>query len=132
MYDPKVYAVVAIGAGLGGLLRYIIGLDFARRFGVGFPFATLFINLSGAFLIGVVVELTQTRAAQIPPLVRIGLASGFLGGYTTFSSFAYEMLALGTERTWSLSALYGLGSVVFGVAGCYAGMILTRLVTRSG
>src|SRR5271169_5998096 len=102
MADPRTYAAVALGAALGGLCRYAIDLDFSRRFGIGFPFGTFFINITGAFLIGVIIELSQTRVLGIGPLARIGLTTGFLGGYTTFSSFAYETLTLGAEREWTL------------------------------
>jgi CrcB protein len=131
MADPRTYVAVAVGAALGGLCRYIITLYFVQRLGPGFPYGTLFINVTGSFLIGFIIELAQTRVLGIGPLVRIALTTGFLGGYTTFSSFAYEMFTLGSEREWSLAAVYGLGSVVLGVAACYAGMIVARLMTRS-
>lgn len=132
MADPRTYVAVAVGAALGGLCRYVINLHFVQRFGAGFPFGTFFINISGAFLIGVVVELSQTRALGIGPLTRIALTTGFLGGYTTFSSFAFETLTLGGDREWALATAYGFGSVVLGVAACYAGMIVARLMIRSG
>jgi CrcB protein len=130
--DLLSYVAVALGAGLGGLCRYVVNLYFVQRFGPVFPFGTLFINLSGSFLIGLIIELAQTRALGIGPLTRIGLTTGFLGGYTTFSSFAYETLTLGGEREWRLSVAYGLGSVVLGVAACYLGIVLARLMMRSG
>jgi CrcB protein len=132
MLDLRPFLAVFIGAGVGGTCRYLINLVVVQRLGPGFPFATLFINLSGAFVIGVVIELAQTRALGIGPLARIALTTGFLGGYTTFSTFAYETLVLGGEREWSLSAAYGFGSVIVGVAACYAGMILARLMIRPG
>jgi fluoride exporter len=124
------YAAVGLGAALGGICRYAVTLFFVSRFGPGFPFGTFFINISGSFLIGVVSEVFQTRAVGLEPLLRIALTAGFLGGYTTFSSFAFETLTLGGEREWRLAALYGLGSVIVGVAACYAGIVAARLMAR--
>lgn len=132
MLDPRLLVAVFLGAGSGGLCRYLIGLYVVQRLGPGFPFGTLFINVSGAFLIGIVTELAQTRALGVGALTRIALTTGFLGGYTTFSTFAYETLVLGSEREWRLSLAYGFGSVVIGVAACYVGMVLARLMMRPG
>ena len=124
-------AAVAVGAAVGGVLRYLVTLLFTQRFGPGFPYGTLFINVSGSFLIGVVVELAQTRAVGVTPLVRLLLATGVLGGYTTFSSFSYETFTLGTEGAPLLSLLYAVGSVVLGVTGFFAGTVLARLALRA-
>jgi CrcB protein len=123
------YLAVGLGAGFGGICRYAIGTLFVARFGPGFPFGTLFINISGSFLIGIVSELSQTREIGIDPLLRLALTAGFLGGYTTFSSFSFETLTLGSERG-SLAIAYGFGSVVLGVAACYCGVVLARLMVR--
>jgi len=113
------------------MCRYALTLLVVGKFGPGLPIATLFINLSGSFLIGLLSELAQTRAVGIDPLLRIGLTTGVLGGYTTFSSFAFETLTLGGEREWRLALTYAVCSVVFGVALCYAGMVLARVMVRS-
>jgi fluoride exporter len=124
------YASVGLGAGLGGICRYAVTLLFVARLGPGFPFGTFFINLSGSFLIGIIGELAQTRAVGIDPLLRIALTAGFLGGYTTFSSLAFETLTLAGEREWRLSLAYSLGSVILGVAACYGGIVAARLMVR--
>jgi len=125
------YFAVGIGAGLGGMCRYAVTLAFVARFGPGFPLGTLFINLSGSFLIGIVAQLALTRAMGFEPLLRLALTAGFLGGYTTFSTFAFDTLTLGSEREWRLAVGYALGSVVVGVAACYAGIVLARLMIRT-
>lgn len=84
-------------------------------------------NLRGSFLIGLISEIAQTRVLGIEPLLRIALTAGFLGGYTTFSSFAFETRTLAAEREWGASFGYALSSVVLGVAACYAGIVLARL-----
>lgn len=125
------YAAVGFGAGIGGICRYAITLFFVARLGPGFPFGTFFINLSGSFLIGLISELAQTRVLGVDPLLRLALTAGFLGGYTTFSSFSYETRTLASEREWDLSLAYAFGSVVLGVAACYAGIVAARLMVRT-
>lgn len=129
---PTLLAYLAVGAGsaFGGMLRYAVTGLFAALLGAGFPFGTFFINLSGSFLIGLIAELTLTRTLATDPLLRVGLTVGVLGGYTTFSSFAFEAFTLGSEREWRLAAAYGLGSVVLGVTACYAGVVAARLMVR--
>jgi fluoride exporter len=124
------YLAVGIGAGLGGICRYAITSLFVARFGPGLPLGTFFINLSGSFLIGLISELAQTRVVGIDPLARIALTAGFLGGYTTFSTFAFETRTLAGEREWATSLTYALSSVVLGVAACYAGIVIARLAAR--
>lgn len=131
-YALATYAAVGVGAALGGACRYAVTLAFVARIGPGFPWATLFINISGSFLVGIVAELAQTRALGIDPLWRIALTAGFLGGYTTFATFAFETLTLGNEREWRLALAYGFGSVIAGVALCYVGMVVARLMLRPG
>ena len=124
-------AAVAVGAAVGGVLRYLVTLLFTQRFGPGFPYGTLFINVSGSFLIGIVVELAQTRAVGVTPIVRLLLVTGVLGGYTTFSTFSYETFTLGAEGAQFLSLLYAAGSVILGVSGFFAGTVLARLALRA-
>ena len=104
-----------------------MGFGFIGGFGTGFPLGTLFINISGSFLIGVVIQLEVTRALGITPLIRLLLATGILGGYTTFSAFSYEALGLLERNELGLALLYAGGSVFLGVAACYAGVAVVRL-----
>jgi CrcB protein len=130
MIEWKAVCAVAIGAALGGVARYVIGQVFAQRFGPGFPYGTLFINVTGSFLIGVVAELATSRAFGVTPLVRIFAATGILGGYTTFSAFSLDSLVLVTDGAAFLAALYAAGSVVSGLVAAYAGLILARITIR--
>jgi fluoride exporter len=125
------YAAVGIGAGLGGMCRYAITMLFVARYGPGLPLGTFFINMTGSFLIGVISELAQTRAVGIDPLLRVGLTAGFLGGYTTFSTFAFETRTLAAERQWVISLGYAFISLILGVVLCYAGIITARLMERA-
>lgn len=124
------YLAVGAGAGLGGMCRYAITSLFVARFGPGLPLGTFFINVSGSFFIGLIGELAQTRVVGIDPLIRVLLTAGFLGGYTTFSTFAFEARTLAAEREWATSLAYVLSSVILGVAACYAGVVVARLAVR--
>src|SRR4030081_2144951 len=101
---------VAAGGGLGSVFRYLVGVWFLQRAGAGFPWGTLAVNLSGAFAIGIVVQLVQTRTGW-PPYARLFWATGILGGYTTFSAFAYETYLLGRDGLAVQSLAYALGSI---------------------
>jgi len=129
MIDWRAVVAVAVGAAIGGVLRYVIGQIFLQRFGPGFPYGTLFINVTGSFCIGIVAELGVTRALGMTPLLRILLATGVLGGYTTFSTFSLDAVLLLAEGVM-LPVLYAVTSVVLGFAGAAAGIVLVRLAQR--
>ena len=98
----------------------------AGRYGAGVAFyATLFINVSGSFAIGLVLELAQTRA-NYSPLWRSFFTTGVLGGYTTFSTFSYEALNLFSGALVVTGVLYVAASVSLGIIGALAGMALAR------
>jgi CrcB protein len=118
-------AAVAVGGALGSVLRFLVSGWFLSRFGPGFPWGTFAINVSGSFAIGVVLQLAAARA-DFSPYLRLLLAPGLLGGYTTFSTFAYESYSLGTDGFPVQSVAYAAGSVLAGVAAAYAGVALVR------
>ncbi|MBF0171403.1 MAG: CrcB family protein, partial [Nitrospinae bacterium] len=86
---------------------------------------TLAVNLVGCFLIGLVMELTETRFLIAPP-VKIFLTVGFLGGFTTFSTFSFETLALLREGESGLALLNAAGSLALGLVGVWGGMVAGR------
>lgn len=108
------------------MLRYLVQVAAVQRFGPGFPFGTFAINLLGSFMIGVVIELAQTRALGITTELRTFLAVGVLGGFTTFSSFAFETLTLVRDGAPGLATAYALGSVLLGVLAAVGGVALAR------
>lgn len=124
--DARAVIAVAVGAAIGGVLRYVVGTVFLQRFGPGFPWGTLFINVTGSFLIGVVAELSLTRAFGITPLLRVFATTGLLGGYTTFSTFSLDTLTLIGDGALPYALLYAGGSVVTGVLGAYVGQVVVR------
>ena len=118
---------VAAGGAIGSVLRFLIGTVSLQWLGPGFPWGTFAINVSGSFAIGVVLQLAETRIG-LPPYVRLFVATGVLGGYTTFSTFAYETYLLSRDAFSAQSLWYGFGSVVVGVAAVLLGIILARAV----
>ena len=126
MIDGRVLLAVGGGAALGGILRLLATQLVVARFGAGFgQYATMFINVSGSFLIGVVIELAQTRTG-FPPLWRFFLATGILGGYTTFSTFSYEAYLLAADGLYASATFYVVASVALGIAGAIGGIALVR------
>jgi CrcB protein len=118
------YVVVLAGAGLGGLARYVAGTWIMAKYGGRFPLGTFLVNISGCFLIGVLMTLLTERL-QPHPNWRLFLVVGVLGGYTTFSSFEYEIYQSVRDGARWMGMLYMTGSVVLGYAGVWLGTILT-------
>jgi CrcB protein len=118
------YVVVLAGAGLGGLARYVAGTWIMAKYGGRFPLGTFLVNISGCFLIGVLMTLLTERL-QPHPNWRLFLVVGVLGGYTTFSSFEYEIYQAVRDGARWMGMLYMTGSVVLGYAGVWLGAILT-------
>lgn len=121
------YLCVLVGGGVGSLTRYLVGRAFVQRFpNVNFGLGTFFVNVTGSFLIGVLMTLFIERF-RLSPYWQLIAVVGFLGGYTTFSSFEYDGY-LTTRSGHHLTALaYLVGSVVLGYAGVWLGAFL---VTR--
>ena len=117
------YLVVLAGAGLGGLARYVAGTWIMAKYGGRFPLGTFVINVTGAFLIGVLMTLLTERFHPHPNW-RLFLVVGILGGYTTFSSFEYETYQAVRDGERWLGLLYVGGSVVLGYLGVWLGTLV--------
>jgi CrcB protein len=119
--------LVFLGAGLGGVLRHGVNIAAARVFGVDFPYGTAIINVSGSLIMGLLIGwLTFRAGGGWTPHVRLFVATGVLGGYTTFSTFSLETVLLIERNQIGLAALYVGGSVALGVLGLWAGLALVR------
>ncbi len=98
---PTHYLWIFLGSGLGGLARHAASVLVAQRFGAGFPWGTLFVNIAGSFVIGLLATLA---APDGRPLLgstgRMFLMTGFLGGFTTYSAFSLQTLTLAREGEW--------------------------------
>ena len=123
------YLLVGVGGFLGANARYVIGGVIAERLGAAFPAGTLIVNLTGSLAIGVILVLLTERLAA-DPAWRLLLVVGFLGGYTTFSSYTIEALLLAEAGQWDRALWYVLGSNILGLAATYAGMLVARSVGR--
>jgi fluoride exporter len=121
------YLAIAVGAALGANARYLVGVYVAQRFGVDFPWATFFINVSGSVVIGFFMTLALDRF-PVDVAWRFFFVTGFLGGYTTFSSYSYEALTLLLRGEVTRALVYLLGSVVAGVLGAFVGAACAQWV----
>ena len=119
------YAIVFLGGGLGAALRHGINLGAARWFGLGFPFGTLIINVSGSLLMGLIAGYFAFKGDSSQHW-RLFLTTGILGGYTTFSAFSLDAALLYERGEVSLAAVYVLGSVVLSIIGLFAGLAVAR------
>ncbi len=116
------YLLVMLGGGAGSLVRYLVGSAVMNRLGGRFPLGTIFINITGSFLIGFV--LTTLIEHQSHPNLRLLLVVGFLGGYTTFSSFEWETLGLIQDGSRWLGLINVAGSVLMGYIAVWLGAFL--------
>ena len=114
------YIMVLAGGAAGSLARYVVGAAITTRTGGRFPFGTVFVNITGSFLIGFLMALLTERLRPHPNW-RLLLVVGFLGGYTTFSSFEWETLSLVRDGARWLGLVNAVGSVVAGYAAVWLG-----------
>jgi len=123
--NPQLIVAVAIGGAIGSVTRYLVGIGSGKLFGVGFPWGTLIINVTGSFLIGAFVGLFATKS-DLPQVARVFLTVGICGGYTTFSTFSLDAWYLIERGQTAASTAYMLGSVVLSVAALVAALHLIR------
>jgi fluoride exporter len=117
------YLMVLLGGATGSLTRYLVGIAIMSRTGGRFPWGTVFINITGSFLIGFIMTLLTERLHPHPNW-RLLLVVGFLGGYTTFSSFEWETFSLASAGARWLGLLNVAGSVVVGYLAVWLGAAL--------
>lgn len=115
--------LVFLGGGAGAVARYVAGAEIMRRFGGLFPLGTFVINVTGSFLIGILMTVLTERLGWSPNW-RFLLVIGFLGGYTTFSSFEYETAIAVRSGALGMGVLNVVGSVVAGYAAVWLGMVV--------
>ncbi|WP_026616632.1 fluoride efflux transporter CrcB [Ensifer aridi] len=123
------YLFVFLGAGLGGAMRHGVNQVAALLFGVAFPYGTLTINVVGSFVMGVLAGYFALRG-EAPQEVRLFLTTGILGGFTTFSTFSLDTIALWERGEWLAAAFYAASSVAFSLLGLVAGLMLVRLLAQ--
>jgi fluoride exporter len=114
--------MIGVAGALGAGVRYLLGRFVAVRVGSQFPFGTLLINITGAFLIGLLFALAGRQV--ISATVQVTLSTGFLGGYTTFSTMSWEGMQLARGGSTRLSFLYLAGSLLLGLMAATCGLAL--------
>jgi CrcB protein len=121
----KLILLVALGGAIGSSLRYLVSLASGWLFGVGFPWGTLAVNITGSLAMGLVIGLAASKF-QLTNELRLFLATGILGGYTTFSAFSLDFALLFERKDYGLAGLYLAGSVSLSILALFAGLYLVR------
>ena len=119
----RAFLLVGLGGGLGSMARYGISLLVSRIVESAYPFATFFINITGCFLIGLLFGMVQ-KQTNLQSVIWLTLATGFCGGFTTFSAFALENVNLFSKQLNLTALAYTLLSVVLGILLCRVGILL--------
>lgn len=122
--SPGLILAVAVGGAMGAVARYAVGVAVGRLVH-GFPLATVLVNVLGSFAMGLLVEAAALRWSLSPEL-RAMLAVGFLGAFTTFSTFSLDVVTLAARKDWGVAVLYIGVSVFFSIAALIAGLRVGR------
>ena len=119
---------VALGGAVGAVLRFLLDRGITARWAPTFPAATLLINVTGSFVLGVVTGLS----AVLGPVWTLALGTGLCGGYTTFSTASYDTVRLVRERRFGTAVVYGVGTMLVTVAAAALGLCLAGLWLAGG
>jgi len=119
--------LAAAGGALGTVGRYFVGLFAERLWGPNFPWGTLIVNVAGSLMIGLLVEAVA-RAMNQSADMRVFIVTGFLGGFTTFSSFSLDTMNMLERGDVVPALLYVLGSLIIAFAAVFAGLAIGRMV----
>jgi CrcB protein len=120
------YLLVGAGGFAGAITRFAIARSVGALADTRFPLATFLINVSGSFLLGALVTMAAARWFPDPEAVTLAAGVGFLGAYTTFSTYEFETYTLLEERAWPIALLYMVGSVAAGLIAVRAGIGAAR------
>jgi len=119
---------IGIGGFLGANARYWLGGCLNERWGTTFPYATFVVNISGSFFLGLFVTLITERYIVTNPSLRLLIATGFIGSYTTFSTFEYETFALASSGSYFRALLNIVSNLLIGFVAVWLGAKLARLL----
>jgi len=120
--------LVALGGAIGAAARHLVNIAALRLWGPAFPWHTAAINVAGSFLMGVLIAVLARRAG-VAPEWRLFLATGVLGGFTTFSAFALDFAVLWQRDASAQALLYVLASVLGSLLAVFAGLALARMAS---
>ena len=121
------YLLIAIGGALGSIARYWVGSSIASRMGIRFPYGTLIVNITACVVIGFSMTYVGSRA-ELNPAWRFLVLMGFIGAYSTFSTFEWETLSTLRAGALGIAALYAIGSFVLGLAAVWCGAVLGEIM----
>jgi CrcB protein len=119
---------ICLGAIAGALSRYYLNLWFVNNFGNSFPYGTLFINLTGCLIMGFFTTLFLEQIVNIAAEIKLLVAVGFLGSYTTFSTYGLDVYLLVKKADYSHALLYWLGSSILGILSVYLGATVAKSI----
>ncbi len=122
------YLLIALGGALGSVARYWIGAAVTNRLGTRFPYGTLVINLTACLVIGFTLTFMGKRAG-ISAAWRYLVPIGFVGAYSTFSTYEWETMSLLRAGGFPMAALYAFGSLVLGLAAVWCGMLAAEFLS---
>jgi CrcB protein len=122
------YLLIAVGGAFGSIARYWIGSTVAGRMGTRFPYGTFVINLTACLVIGFSLTYLSKRV-ELNPAWRYLVPVGFIGAYSTFSTYEWETLSTMRAGAFALAALYALGSLVLGLLATWLGVVLADTVS---
>ncbi len=121
------YFLIAFGGALGSMARYWVGSAIANRVGTKFPYGTLIINITACVIIGFSLSFL-TKRADLSPDWRFLVPVGFIGAYSTFSTFEWETLSTIRTGAFLLAALYSVGSFLLGLAAVWTGTLIAEII----
>ena len=121
------YLLIAVGGALGSIARYWVGSSIAGRMGIRFPYGTLIVNLTACAIIGFSMTYLGRRA-EISPAWRFLIPVGFIGAYSTFSTYEWETLTSLRAGAFAIAGLYAIGSLILGLAAVWGGSVLGEMV----
>jgi CrcB protein len=121
------YLLIAIGGALGSIARFWVGSTVAGRMGIKFPYGTLIVNLTACLILGFTLTYLSRRA-DLNPAWRFLIPIGFIGAYSTFSTYEWETLSTLRSGAFLLAGLYAVGSLILGLAATWAGAALAEIL----
>lgn len=121
------YLLIAAGGALGSIARYWVGSTVSGRMGARFPYGTLLVNITACLVIGFTLTYMGKRA-DLSPAWRYFIPLGFIGAYSTFSTYEWETLSTMRSGAFMLAGLYAVGSMVVGLAATWCGTALADML----
>jgi len=122
------YLLIAIGGALGSIARYWVGSTVANRMGTRFPYGTFVINITACVIIGFSLTFLAKRV-DLNPAWRFLIPVGFIGAYSTFSTYEWETLSTIRSGAFFIAALYAVGSLIVGLAAVWGGAAIAELIS---